>query len=205
MMSTILRELLLMASMVCTTSPTTAPPRSAMCDAFTARVLAERARSAFSRTVTVNCDMLAAVSAKEATWSWVRRARSLLPESISPVASEMESEDCLMPVTSSVNVSSMDPSAVSKRPKSPCRSDENSWLKSPAATVSAINRACLSGDTMALRSTPNATTATTHAARPSTTSHTRMFCSRPWAWSAARNRGSFCACSSPDTEATAVR
>lgn len=51
MMSTILRELPLMACMVCTTSPTADPPCSAMADACTARPLAEWARSAFWRTV----------------------------------------------------------------------------------------------------------------------------------------------------------
>ncbi|MNY40880.1 hypothetical protein D3C86_1756570 [compost metagenome] len=67
MMSTILRELPLIASMVCTTWPTTAPPRSAVAEAPTARPLAERARSAFWRTVAVSCSMLAAVWVKAAT------------------------------------------------------------------------------------------------------------------------------------------
>ncbi len=70
--------------------------------------------------------MLAAVWASAETWASVRRDRSVLPASISPADRPMESVDCLMRPTSSVSVSSMVPSAPSRRPKSPCSSVENS-------------------------------------------------------------------------------
>ncbi len=204
MMSTILRELPLMASMVCTTSLTTAPPRLAVDEASTARPLAECARSAFWRTVAVSCSMLAAVWASAETWASVRRDRSELPASISPADRPMESVDCLMRPTSSVSVSSMVPSAPSRRPKSPCSSVENSWLKSPAATVSAIRMAWPSGCTIPRRRLNQATRASTQTAAPSPSTHQRVCTSACSATVVAPPAASVCSACPSENTVTAI-
>ncbi|MCY1286562.1 hypothetical protein D9M70_355380 [compost metagenome] len=138
MMSVTLRELALIADMVWTTLPTTSPPRSAMPDAASARPLAARARSVFWRTIAVSSPMLAAVCCSEAACSSVRCDRSVLPAAIWCEAAPMESVAALMRVTRSVSMSSISPSPPSSRPNSPPRSVSKSWLRSPAATVSAM-------------------------------------------------------------------
>ncbi|MNL23466.1 hypothetical protein D3C87_1448560 [compost metagenome] len=149
MMSVTLRELALMACMVSTTLPTMAPPRSATPDADAASPLAVRARSVFCFTMAVSSLMLDAVSSSVAACSSVRWDRSVLPAAIWCDADEIESLDALMRVTRSVSMSSISPSPPSRRPKSPPRSVSNSLLRSPAATVSAMNSASLSGISMA--------------------------------------------------------
>ncbi|MCY1294077.1 hypothetical protein D9M70_433590 [compost metagenome] len=89
MMSTIFLDASLISSMVCTTRPTTSPPRSAVSDALAASPLAWRALSAFWRTVPVSCSMLDAVCSSDAACCSVRCDRSLLPAATWCVAVEM--------------------------------------------------------------------------------------------------------------------
>ncbi|HCI14226.1 MAG TPA: hypothetical protein DFK12_09770 [Gallionellaceae bacterium] len=83
MMSTILRDESLIASIVATTSCTTAPPLAAISEAPIASWLACLAFSAFCFTVEVSSSMLEAVSSKLEACSSVRCDRSLLPAAIS--------------------------------------------------------------------------------------------------------------------------
>jgi len=91
MMSAILRELLWMASMVLTTSPTTAPPRAATSAAEAASWLAWRAASVDCCTVAVICSMLCAVDCRLLAVCSVRALRSWLPLAISTLALVMPS------------------------------------------------------------------------------------------------------------------
>ena len=61
-----------------------------------------------------------------------------LPQADAREATVMVSVEVLMRPTTSVSVSSMVPSAASSLPNSPPRSVAKSWLRSPAATVSAM-------------------------------------------------------------------
>ncbi len=72
MMSTIFFDASLISSMVCTTRPTTSPPRNAVSEALAARPLAWRALSAFWRTVLVSSSMLDAVCSSDAACCSVR-------------------------------------------------------------------------------------------------------------------------------------
>ena len=83
MMSTIFLELSLIEAIVCTTSPTTLPPLTAMSEALVASWLACLAFSAFCRTVEVSSSMLDAVSSRLEACSSVRCDRSALPCAIS--------------------------------------------------------------------------------------------------------------------------
>ena len=91
MMSTILRDEVLIAPMVCTICETTAPPLTAMLEAETASWLVWRALSAFFLTVEVNYSIEAAVSSNALACSSVRLDRSWLPAAIWPEAVAMVS------------------------------------------------------------------------------------------------------------------
>ena len=147
--------------------------------------------------------MLAAVSVRDDTWSSARRDRSVLPWSMSAAEAVIESVLCLMRDTRSVSVSSMVPSAPSSRPKSPSRSELNSWLRSPDATVSAIRMAWLSGATMLARRLSVATRASTNTTTLQPITQLRALCncaSAAWAGGVAPCS----ACSAPPMPDSAI-
>ena len=88
-MSTILRDEVLIASIVVTTWCTTSPPSLAIAEADAASWFACRAFSAFCFTVEVSCSMAEAVSSSEPACCSVREERSRLPEAISLEARAM--------------------------------------------------------------------------------------------------------------------
>ena len=75
--------------------------------------------------------------------------------------------------TNSVSVSSMVLSAVRRRPNSPSAFEENSLLKSPAATVSAIRMASCKGATMRRRRLIQDQAQEMQTQAPSASSHQR--------------------------------
>ena len=96
MMSAILLLNWWMAPMVCTTCPTTSPPRVATSCAPRASSFAFRALAAFGFYVLANCSMLDAVSSRLEACSSVRADRSVLPAAISRDAVLIASADCLI-------------------------------------------------------------------------------------------------------------
>ncbi|KAF1036243.1 MAG: hypothetical protein GAK35_04117 [Herbaspirillum frisingense] len=140
MMSEILRELSVMPSMVCTTCPTTSPPRLAMSEALLANWPAWRALSAFCFTVEVSESMLEAVVASEPACSSVREDRSRLPAAISRAPMSMASVPWWIPLITSARRSRMADISYSRLLVSPGRVFTRT-VRSPAAMRVAISTA----------------------------------------------------------------
>ena len=91
-MSRILRDEVLISSIVVTTSLTMVPPLAATVDACTARSLAVATWSALFCTVDVSSSMLAAVCSRLDACDSVRLDRSILPVAISAVVTRISSK-----------------------------------------------------------------------------------------------------------------
>ncbi|MNQ57919.1 hypothetical protein D3C85_720900 [compost metagenome] len=149
MMSTILRDESLMASMVSTTLPTTAPPLTATPEAFSASWFACWALSAFCRTVDVSSSIDDAVSSSELACSSVREDRSRLPLAISDDAVAMVSVPLRTWPTMLTRLEFMSFSARSSWPVSSVVCTSIWLVRSPEATVCATFTAALIGWVMA--------------------------------------------------------
>src|SRR5471032_1045028 len=127
MMSPILVEAVLIASMVLTTRPTTLPPSVATAEALIASALAVRALSAFCCTVPVSSSIDDAVSSSEPACGSVRRDSSRLPRAISDEPWAMSSAPSRTWRTSEASLSRIACSACSRL----------SWLSSRAGISTA--------------------------------------------------------------------
>ena len=149
MMSTILREESLMASMVCTTLSTTAPPFTATPEALSASWFACWALSAFCRTVDVSSSIDDAVSSSELACSSVREDRSRLPLAICDDAVAIVSVPPRTWPTMFTRLEFMSFSACSSWPVSSVVCTSIRLVRSPEATVCATFTAELIGCVMA--------------------------------------------------------
>ncbi len=167
MMSAILRLDAEIASMVCTTWPTAAPPCAAMSLAVPARRSASTAVAALLLTVELSCSIDAAVCCRLAACSSVRWLRSALPVAIScePVAidSELERTAPTMP-RSECTIAPID---CISWPISSRASERTSRVRSPAAMAWASSWASRTGLTTERVSTAaNHSPATSASAQP---------------------------------------
>ncbi len=181
LMMSLMRWLLwVMSFMVCTTCPTTEPPRSATSAALDASWLAWRAASALCRTVAVSCSMLAAVSSRLLAVCSVRPLKSWLPIAISPAAWPMPSPACRIWPTTRCRLDCISARERSRVPNSSCRVTAMRRVRSPWAIVSANSPASRKGRVMErpkamATATPNKRAATE---RPSTISTARSTSAR---------------------------
>ena len=145
MMSAILWLLSSMPFIVLTTSATTSPPWVATVEALRASWLAWRALSAFCFTVEPSCSIDAAVCCSALACSSVRPDRSWLPAAISVLA---EATPCALlrtAVTVCARLCCMRCSVSSRWPISSWDCTVMCPLRSPLATRSATETACISG------------------------------------------------------------
>ncbi len=149
-MSPICFELALIEPMVCTTRPTTSPPRPATRAALTASSLACFALSAFWVIVALNSSMVEEVSSSDAACSSVRCERSLLPASSSRAAEAIASLLTCTSPTIRCRLVFMLASAPSSWLVSEVPLTSMRLVRSPAATRPAITTASVSG-TVTLR------------------------------------------------------
>ncbi len=186
MMSTILQADALIAPMVSTTSATTAPPREAVLDADSARLLASTALSLFMRTIEVSSSIDDAVSSSAAACCSVRADKSWLPEAISLAAVAIVSVAPRTWPTMAVRLAFMSLSAASNRPVSFCAPISTVWVRSPAATRCASATACPSGPVMARTSVSPSTSASAmpHKVAPisSARTTTNVCCECSYCW-----------------------
>ena len=143
-MSAILRELVVIWSMVLTTCDTTAPPRAATSAADEAKSLAWREASALCCTVLVSTSIDEAASSRLAAVCSVRWLRSWLPVAISVLAVEMLPAASCTWCTRPRKDCCMRPMAATSWPTSSWFSACSSRERSPPAMRSARSRACAS-------------------------------------------------------------
>ena len=141
-MSAILRELVVIWSMVVTTCDTTAPPRAATSAAVEAKSLAWREAWALCCTVLVSTSIDEAVSSRLAAVCSVRWLRSWLPLAISELAVEMLPAASCTWRTRSRSESCMRPMAPTSWPTSSWFMAATSRDRSPLAMRSASSCAC---------------------------------------------------------------
>ncbi len=148
MMSLILADDALIASIVPTTCSITAPPRAATLDAASASTLAWRALSAFWRTVEVSSSIEDAASSSADACCSVRLDRSWLPTATWPAATAMVSVPTRTVPTVRARLSFMVFRACSSWPVSSRVVTSMRLVRSPAATVLATSSARPSGRVM---------------------------------------------------------
>ncbi|OFA03115.1 hypothetical protein DUPY_19540 [Duganella phyllosphaerae] len=151
MMSTILRDEVLISSMVAITSATISPPCTATCEALTASSLACAELSAFCLTVAENCSTDDAVSSRLAACASVRPDRSALPAAIWRVATAMVSTLTRTSRMVAIRLLFICCSARSNWPTSSVAWVSNDAVRSPAAIERAPSSACRSGSSTEAR------------------------------------------------------
>ncbi len=167
MMSAILRDDVLIASMVCTTCDTTVPPRTATWDADSANWLAWRLLSVLRCTVWVSSCIEAVVCSSALAWCSVRADRSWLPAAIWPLALATDWEPWRTLAMILPSDWFMSCRAWSSWPHSSWRTWVTTCrLRSPAATQRASCTASAKGRVMEREIATASSKASTAAARP---------------------------------------